>query len=159
MSLVPTYEAIKRETSGKPAGNLYWGKNLLSFWALDNRVRMVYCHQSTSIIFLREYWDVFNIHLWRILCLLLTEWFLVSYLLSLSVGLDSRIVVFWSLMCFFDTVVLLSGLYPFSSLNPDCGICITWDSPWYLVSISGWYHHVWCILYTNNVVPGMLCVY
>ena len=54
------------------------------------------------------------------------------------------------------TVVLLSGLYPFSALNPDCFIHITWDSPWYLVSISGWYHHVWCILYTNDVILGTL---
>ncbi len=60
---------------------------------------------------------------------------------------------------FSQDCVLLSGLYPFSALNPDCFICITWDSPWYLVSTSGWYHHVWCILYTNDVIPGTLCVY
>ena len=64
-------------------------------------------------------------------------------------------------MCFFDTGVLLSGLYSFSALNPDCFICMTWDSPWYLVSItiSGWYHHVWCILYTNDVIPDTICIY
>ena len=59
MSRAPTYEAIKCETSGK---SLLRKKTLLSSWALDNRVRMVYCHQS-SVMFLREYGDVFNIHL------------------------------------------------------------------------------------------------
>jgi hypothetical protein len=60
MPLAPTYEAIKRETSGKPSLR----KNLLSSWALDNhaRTRMVYYHQS-SVMYLREYGDVFYIHL------------------------------------------------------------------------------------------------
>jgi hypothetical protein len=38
MTLAPMYEAIKRETSGKP---LMRKKNLLSFWALAISVRMV----------------------------------------------------------------------------------------------------------------------
>ena len=54
MSLAPSYEAIKRETSRKP---LLRKKNLLSSWALDKHVRMVYYYQS-SIIYLREYGDV-----------------------------------------------------------------------------------------------------
>ena len=37
-------------------------KKLLSSWVLDNCVRIAYCHQS-SVMFLREYGDVFNIHL------------------------------------------------------------------------------------------------
>ncbi len=41
MALAPTYEAIKCETSGKPLLR----KKLLSSWALDNSVRMVYFHQ------------------------------------------------------------------------------------------------------------------
>ena len=94
MSVAPTYEAIKCETSGKPLLR----KKPLSSWALDNCVRMVYCHQS-SVMFLREYGDVFNIHLWSILCLLSREWYFVSYLLSLSIGLDGNIIIFWSLMC------------------------------------------------------------
>ena len=145
MSLAPTYEAIKRETS---RNFLLKNKNLLSSWALDNHVRMVYCHQ-TSIIFLREYGDVFNIHLWSILCLLLTEWFLVSYLLSFSVGLDGKIIVFWSLMCFLHCGVTL-WIVSIFRFNPACFMRIPWNSPWYLVSISGWYHHVWCILYTRR---------
>ena len=54
MSLAPTCEAIKHETSGK----LFIEElHLLSSWALDKRVRMVCYHQS-SIIYLREYGDV-----------------------------------------------------------------------------------------------------
>ncbi len=49
MTLAPTYEAIKRETSGKP---LIRKKNLLSFWALAISVRMVHYHQL-SVIFVR----------------------------------------------------------------------------------------------------------
>ncbi len=81
----------------------------------------------------------------------------MSYLLSLSGGSDGKILVFDHL-CVLDTVCYSLGLYPFSALNPDCFIRIIWDSPWYLVSISGWYHHVWCILYTNDVILGALCV-
>ena len=32
-----------------------------------------------------------------------------------------------------DTIILLSGIYPFSALNPDCSFVWFWDSPWYLV--------------------------
>ena len=140
-------------SSVKPAENLYWGGGgLLSFWALDKHVRMLYCHQS-SLMFLREYGDVLNIHLWSILCLLLTEWFLVSYLLSLSVGLEGKIIIFWW-QCGVTLWILSSFRF-----EPWLFICITWDSPWYLVTISGWYQNVWCILYTNDVIPGTLCVY
>ncbi len=60
---------------------------------------MVYYHQS-SVMFLRDYGDVFNIHSWSILCLLLTEWYLVLYLLSLGVGLGGNIIVFDHLCVF-----------------------------------------------------------
>ncbi len=59
-------------------------------------------------------------------------------------------------LCVLDTVCYSLGLHPFSALNPDCFICMIWDSPWYLVSTSGWYHHVCCILYTNDVILGTL---
>ncbi len=50
---------------------------------------------------------------------------------------------------------LLSELYSFSALNLDWFICMNWDSPWYLfLDISNWYHHIWCILYTTNVING-----
>jgi len=49
MSLAPTNEVIKRETSGKP---LVKEKNLLGSWAPDKSVRMVYYHLS-SVIFVR----------------------------------------------------------------------------------------------------------
>jgi hypothetical protein len=29
-----------------------------------------------------------------------------------------------------------------------------WDSPWYPFDISGWYHCIRCILYTNKVIKG-----
>ncbi len=51
MTLAPTYEAIKRETSGK---HLLRKKKLLSFWALAISVRMVHYHQL-SVIFVREW--------------------------------------------------------------------------------------------------------
>jgi hypothetical protein len=46
MSLAPTYEAIKRETSGKPI----FRKKTADSWALDKSVRMVYYH-LLSVIF------------------------------------------------------------------------------------------------------------
>ncbi len=46
MSLAPTYEAIKRETSGKPL----FREKLLSSWAVDKSVKMVYYHQSSVIV-------------------------------------------------------------------------------------------------------------
>jgi hypothetical protein len=48
MILAPTYEAIKRETSKKPSIR----ENLLSYWALDISVRIVYYHQL-SVMFVR----------------------------------------------------------------------------------------------------------
>ena len=45
----------------------------------------------------------------------------VSYLLSLSGGLDGKILVFDHL-CVLDTVCYSLGLHPFSALNPDCFI-------------------------------------
>ena len=32
-----------------------------------------------------------------------------------------------------NTIILLSGIHPFSTLNPDCSFVWFWDSPWYLV--------------------------
>ncbi len=67
MSLTPTYEAIKRKTSGKPLGRK---KNLLSFWALDKSVRMVYHHLS-RVIFVRV-WRCGLLCIWIMrVCLLL----------------------------------------------------------------------------------------
>ena len=37
------------------------------------------------------------------------------------------------LMCVDTIVLVLSGIYPFSSVNPGCFIRMNWDSPWYLV--------------------------
>jgi hypothetical protein len=48
MTLASMYEAIKRETSGKPSIR----ENLLSYWALDISVRVVYYHQL-SVIFVK----------------------------------------------------------------------------------------------------------
>jgi hypothetical protein len=48
MTLTPTYEAITRETRRKPSIRKY----LLSCWALDISVRMVYYHQL-SVMFVR----------------------------------------------------------------------------------------------------------
>jgi hypothetical protein len=45
MTLAPTYEAIKRETSRKSSIR----ENLLSYWALDISVRMVYCLQLSVL--------------------------------------------------------------------------------------------------------------
>ena len=106
---------------------------------------------------LREYVDVFNIHLWSILLLLLAEWFLVSYLMSLSVDLDGNIIVFWSRMCLFTTLWIesISRFEPwlFHSYNFEI------VHSWYLISFSGWYQHVWCLLYTNDVIPrSALCM-
>ncbi len=50
MTLAPMYEAIKRKTSGKPLIR----KTLLSYWALDISVRMVYYHQL-SVMFVRRW--------------------------------------------------------------------------------------------------------
>jgi len=46
MSLAPTYEAIKRETSGKPI----FRKKTADSWALDKSVRMVYYHRVSVIL-------------------------------------------------------------------------------------------------------------
>ncbi len=46
MSLAPTYEAIKREISGKPL----FRKKTADSWALDKSVRMVYYHQVSVIL-------------------------------------------------------------------------------------------------------------
>ena len=48
----------------------------------------------------------------------------MSYLLSLSGGLDGKILVFDHSCVFLDTVCYSLGLHPFSALNPDCFICI-----------------------------------
>ncbi len=45
----------------------------------------------------------------------------MSYLFSLSVGLDGKILVFDHL-CVLDTVCCSLGLHLFSDLNPDCFI-------------------------------------
>jgi hypothetical protein len=71
MTLAPTYEAIKRETSRKPSIR----KNLLSYWALDISVKMVYYHQL-SVMFVRV-WRCFI----RILRLYLTYCILALSLL------------------------------------------------------------------------------
>jgi hypothetical protein len=47
----------------------------------------------------------------------------MSYLFSLSVGLDGKILVFGHL-CVLDTVCCSLGLHPISALNPDCFIRI-----------------------------------
>jgi hypothetical protein len=49
MTLAPMYEAIKRETSGKPSIM----ETLLSYWALDIGVRMVHylkCYVCESVL-------------------------------------------------------------------------------------------------------------
>ncbi len=45
----------------------------------------------------------------------------MSYLFSLRVGLDSKILVLDHL-CVLNTVCCSLGLHPFSALNPDCFI-------------------------------------
>jgi hypothetical protein len=47
----------------------------------------------------------------------------MSYLLSLSGGLDGKILVF-DHVCFLNTVSYSLGLHPFFALNPDCFICM-----------------------------------
>ena len=37
------------------------------------------------------------------------------------------------LICVDTIVLVLSGIYPFSAVNPGCFIRMNWDSPWYLV--------------------------
>jgi hypothetical protein len=84
MTLAPTYEAIKHETSRKPLIR----KNLLSFGALAISVRMVHYHQL-SVIFVR---------VWR--CFIrIVRLYLRYYILALSIlfcyGIcDSLICVF-----------------------------------------------------------------
>jgi hypothetical protein len=56
MTLAPTYEAIKHETSKKPLIREY----LLSYWALDISVGMVYYHQL-SVMFVRVWRCVIRI--------------------------------------------------------------------------------------------------
>ena len=50
MSLAPTYEAIKREISGKP----FLRKKTADSWALDKSVRMVYYHRVGVILRVRR---------------------------------------------------------------------------------------------------------
>ncbi len=87
-------------------------------------------------------------------CLLLT--YLLLYLLSLSDGLDGKILVFDHLCVFLTLCVTLLDCIHFPLWTLIVSFVWFWDSPWYLVSTSGWYHHVRCILYTNDVTLGTL---
>ncbi len=80
----------------------------------------------------------------------------MTYLLSLSVGFDGKILVFDHICVFSTLCVTLLDCIHFPLWTLIVSFVWFWDSPWYLVSTSGWYHHVWCIFYTNDVIPGML---
>jgi hypothetical protein len=82
----------------------------------------------------------------------------MSYLLSLSVGSDGKILIFDHLCVFSTLCITLLDCIHFPLWALIVSFVWFWDSPWYLVSTSRWYHHVWCILYTNDVVRGTLCV-
>ncbi len=63
MTLAPTYEAIKCETSGKPS---IWEKPMSS-WALDTSFMVVYSPFRLNSVFLRHFfWQKRNAHeKWR----------------------------------------------------------------------------------------------
>jgi hypothetical protein len=75
-------------------------------------------------MFLREYGDVFNIHLVKHFMFDFNRMISCVISASLSVGLDGKSLFFDHECVFFNTGVLLSGLYQFSALNPGCFICM-----------------------------------
>ncbi len=44
---------------------------------------------------------------------------------------DGKLIV----LCVLTLIILLSGIYSFSALNPDCAFIWFWDSPWYLIGL------------------------
>ncbi len=149
MLLAPTYEAIKREISGKP---MFRGKTADS-WALDKSVRMVYYHQLSVIlrVWRCKYFDNKGIPFRYSLCVAFvlcfrsaaTVWFLMSFLLLLQTS---------SLHA--STLVLLSfGMYIQFLLWTLIVHSYFWDSPWNLiVFVADGTITLWCILYTNSGV-------
>ncbi len=137
MSLAPTYEAIRHETSGKPLMR----EKPAEFWGTGHQCKDGCCHQL-SIIF--ESMETF------------------TRIVGLYLGLYLQFVsLFWAFHGFLQYNLssyvcchLLSELYSVSALNPDWFICMKWDSPWYLLWCSQMVPSIWCILFTNKVIKG-----
>ncbi len=140
--------------------NLQWGKNLLSYWALDISVRMVHFHQL-SIMFVR---------VWR--CFIRIVRLLIRYCI-----LALRILFCYSIC---DSFIYIISVYSVSEGKLHHFVCV--DTPslnwiyfplWTLIDsfvwirivhgilfdISGWYHRIWWILYTWKVIKGNTCTY
>ncbi len=156
MTLAPTYKAIKHETSGKPSIR----ENLLSYWALDISVRMVYHHQL-SVNFVRV-WRCFTriVRSYLRYCILpLSILFCYGicesliYIMSVCFVSDGKL---HSLICV-ETHSLNWIHFPLLTLVDS----FVWIGIVHgiLVDISVWYHRIWWILYTCKVIKGYACTY
>ncbi len=99
----PMYEAIKCETSRKPSIR---EKNLLSSWALDISVKMVYYHQL-SIIYMR---------VWRCFIRIVRSYF-KYFILALS-------MLFCYGICYSIIYIIYSIIHIFREGKIHCLICV-----------------------------------
>jgi len=96
---------------------------------------MVYYHLS-SVIFVRV-WRCSLLYIWILRACLLCPYFKYCFVIDVCTNsmftLDSWVVDGKFIVLCVSTLFLLSGIYPFSAVNPDCSFVWYWDSPWYLV--------------------------
>ncbi len=144
----------------KLAKNLQYGKNLLSYWALDISVRMVYYHQL-SLMFVRV-WRCFIriVRLYIRYCILaLRNLFCYGicgsliYIISVCFVSDGKL---HCLMCV-ETHSLNWIHFPLWTLIDS----FVWIGIVHgiLFDISRWYHRIWWIHYTCKVIKSNACAY
>ena len=89
-----------------------------------------------------EMWSPWYIRILRVYLIPLCLWWsiIMCYVSATTIWFLSHLCCLYCrrydhcLVCF-DTFVVLSGIYPFSAVNPGFFIRMNWDSPWYLVEL------------------------
>ncbi len=139
MTLTPTYEAFKSETSRKSS----IGENLLSSWALDINVRMLYYHQ----------WSIMFVKVWR--C------FIRIVRLYLRYCIPALSILFCYGIC--DSIIYIISVYIFIDGKVHHLICVDTHSLswihfllWTLIDSFVWIGIVHGILLNKQMVP--LCM-
>ncbi len=156
MTLAPTYEAIKRETSKKP----WIREKPAELCGTGHQCKDGWLHQL-SVMFVRV----------RRCCIRIVRSYLRYCILALSI-----------LFCYgiFDSLIYIISVYSVSDSKLHRLMCVNIHSLnwihfllWTLIDsflwigivhgilfdISGWYHRIWWILYTCKVIKGNACAY
>ena len=161
----PTYEAIRCEISGKPTlrKKTYWFLGTGQECNKDGLLPSIKRNICESL----EMCSLWYIRILKAYLILLCLWWsiFICYVSATTVWFLSHLCCLYCrrydrcLVCV-DTIVLLSGIHPFSAVNPGFFTCMNWDSPWYLVVLVAvaLLVRLWVlVLFVDEYVSSTLC--